>query len=364
MKFNSYLNKIKEYVAGKPIEQIARDYQLNTKDIIKLGSNENPYGPSPKVIQTLKQNSNSVHMYPDDSFYELKSVLAKKFDVNENEIIFGCGSDQIIELAVRAKAKIGDNVLTAGLTFAMYKIAAQSVGANLIKTDSLIHNLDELYTKYKKDNPSVIFLCLPNNPIGDCLDTDEVYSFLEKIDSETLVFVDGAYQEFASYKDKKKHIDIKDLINRFDNVVYSGTFSKLYGLGGMRIGYGISKSKNLKALYKLRPPFNVASLSISAALSALEDEDYINEYLKHNLDQMKRYEDFIVSKGYSFVDSYTNFIQLEFKEDINSSVLASELMKRGIIIRDMSSYGINGIRITIGTSLQNDIVLKNLDELL
>lgn len=364
MTFNKYLDKIKEYVGGKPIEQIAREYGIGSSEIIKLGSNENPYGASPKVQQSIVEYSDKIHMYPDDSFFELKSAMTKKYGINKDNIIFGCGSDQIIELCIRAKVTPKDKVLTAGLTFAMYKIATQGVGATIVTTKSMTHNLTELYQAYKEYNPSVIFLCLPNNPIGECLDAVDVYEFISKIDDDTLVVVDGAYNEFASYKDRAKHIDPKELISQFDNALYLGTFSKLYALGGMRIGYGIGSANNLKALYKLRPPFNVSSLAMVAALSALEDTKYTDTYLKNNLSEMKRYEELVVSKGYSFVPSYTNFIQLEFDKSKNSSTIAEELLRQGIIIRDMSSYGINGIRITIGRPDQNDIVLGALDKLL
>ena len=206
-----------------------------------------------------------------------------------------------------------------------------------------------------KANPdiSVLFLCLPNNPLGECLDTKDVYEFLEKIDNETLVVVDGAYQEYASVKDKNKKIDVKDLIEKFSNILYLGTFSKAYGLGGMRCGYGVANNKIIEALHKLRSPFNITTLSLRAAIVALKDEEFVQTCIKENFSQMVRYEEFASTNGFDFIPSYTNFITLKYNDDENSSDIAQKLLKKGIIIRDLGSYGMNAIRVTIGTPEQN-----------
>ncbi|TLP39607.1 histidinol-phosphate transaminase [Arcobacter arenosus] len=364
MKFNKVLDNCKIYEAGKPIELVVREYGVDTKDIVKLASNENPYGTSPKVTKKIQDISKNMFMYPDDSMYELKEALANKFKVTSENIVIGAGSDQVIDFLVKAKCDENSKILMSKTTFAMYEIYGRQAGAEILRTPDDQHNLEQFEAMYKEHGADMIFLCLPNNPLGECLDTKDVYEFLEKIDSETLVVVDGAYQEYAAFKDSKKRIDPADLINKFPNTVYLGTFSKAYALGGMRTGYGIGQVDIIKTMYKLRPPFNISTLSLAAAIEALKDEEFVNECIKLNFDEMKRYEEYALNKGFSYIDSYTNFITLKFEDKYISKEVAQNLLERGIIIRDLTSYGVNAIRITIGSEEQNTKVFKVLDEVL
>ena len=355
MEFNKELKDIKNYSAGKPIELVVREYGIEPKDVIKLASNENPYGSSPKVVEAIKKICDKMYLYPDDSMYELKEGLSKRFDVKRDEIIIGAGSDQILEFAVRAKANEKNSVLMAKTTFAMYEIYAKGVGTNILKTPSDIHKLDEFLQIYKNSKDiSIIFLCMPNNPMGETLKKSEVYEFLKEIDKNTLVIIDGAYQEFAAYKDKNMQIKPKDVIEKFPNVLYLGTFSKAYGLGGMRVGYGIARDEIIKNLMKLRPPFNITTLSLKAATEALKDDDFVKEGIKNNFIQMKRYEELASKLDIEYIPSYTNFITFLLKIDKNSSEISNSLLKKGIIIRDLKSYGLNAMRITIGKKDEND----------
>jgi histidinol-phosphate aminotransferase len=285
---------------------------------------------------------------------KLKSALAKKYAIDDSEVIIGAGSDQVIEFAIHAKAHEGASVLMNSVTFAMYEIYAKQVGAKIIRTASVKHNMEEFYTLYCEHKPAIIFLCTPNNPTGDAIDAQQMLEFIQKIDSNTLVIVDGAYMEYARFKDSSKGIEPGDLIAKFDNVLFLGTFSKAYGLGGMRVGYGIAQAAIIKALYKVRPPFNITTLSLEAASVALEDEQFVQECIRDNFEQMKRYEVFAMTKKIDIIDSYTNFVTLSLPSDKNSSQIAQDLLKKGMIIRDLSSYGLNAIRVTIGTSQQND----------
>lgn len=363
MEFNSILDNLKIYEAGKPIELVVREFGVEPKDIIKLASNENPYGVSPKVSNLIKNYVEAMSIYPDDSFYELKEALATRFNLKSENFIIGAGSDQVIEFCVKAKLNENSKVLMAKTTFAMYEIYSNQVGAKIIKTPSDQHNLDEFLELYKEHKPEVIFLCLPNNPLGECLDRDDVYNFMAQIDKNTLIVVDGAYQEYASLKDTKKAIEPKDLIERFENSIYLGTFSKAYGLGGMRVGYGISNETIIKNLHKLRPPFNITTLSLKASIESLKDSEFVESSLKANFSEMKRYEEFAKSKSIEFIDSYTNFITLIFDNKISAKELSDNLLKKGVIVRCLNSYGLNSIRITIGKAEQNDRVLMLLDEL-
>jgi len=354
MQFNGVLDQLKIYEAGKPIELVVREYGIEAKDVIKLASNENPRGCSPKVLEAVRAEATKMNLYPDDSMYELKEALAKKYAVKEENVIIGAGSDQVISFAVHAKANANTKVLMAGITFAMYEIYALQTGATILKTPSSGHNLKEMLEIYKANTDiSVIFLCLPNNPLGECLDTKDVYAFLDQISPETLVVIDGAYQEYASFKDPAKKIVPSEIIAKYPNTLYSGTFSKAYGLGGMRCGYGIAKPEIIKALLKLRAPFNITNLTLKAAIVALEDQAFVEASVKENFEQMKAYEAFAKELGFAIIESYTNFIVLEFDASKNSGMIAQKLMEKGIIVRNLGSYGMNAIRVTIGTPEQN-----------
>ncbi|PID48196.1 MAG: histidinol-phosphate transaminase [Proteobacteria bacterium] len=355
MRFNKHLEDIKVYEAGKPIELVVRDFGIKQKDVIKLASNENPMGCSKKVKKKIAKSLHEISLYPDDSMFELKQGLSKRFGVGEKNIIIGAGSDQVIEFAVHAKLNEKTAILTAGITFAMYEIYAKQVGGKVIKTPSDIHDLDqfsELYEKHKREI-SIIFLCLPNNPLGECLDKKDVYDFLKTIDKDVLVVVDGAYQEYASYKDEKKKIEPQDLIKNFPNTIYLGTFSKAYGLGGMRLGYGIASEDIINVLHKLRPPFNITSLSLKAGIWALKDEDFIKSFVKQNFKELKKYEKFADKMGIKYIKSYTNFITLLLPRDKNSTSVSNSLLKKGIILRNLAPYGINAIRVSVGLKKQN-----------
>lgn len=354
--FSQKLEKLTTYEAGKPIELVVREYGIKPKDIIKLASNENPYGCSKKVQEEVSKIVDQMSVYPDDSMYELKEALSKKFSVNDKNIIIGAGSDQVLEFAIHAVEP--KKVLMANTTFAMYEIYAKHIGAEILKTKSNFHNLDEFREKLN-ENPDIIFLCLPNNPVGECLDWNEVEKFIQEVDENVLIIIDGAYQEYASFKNSNKKIEPKDIL-KYKNILYTGTFSKAYGLGGMRVGYGIANEYIISNLYKLRPPFNITTLSLKASIVALSDEEFVNESIKNNFIEMKRYEEFCKEKNLKYIESYTNFITI-FVED--STKLSDKLLKKGIIVRNLAGYKMNAIRITIGTTKQNDKVFEILKEM-
>ena len=354
MQFNTVLDNLKTYEAGKPIELVVREYGIAPQDVIKLASNENPRGCSPKVIEAVRAEVMHMNRYPDDSMYELKEALAQKYHVEDKNIIIGSGSDQVIEFAIHAKANANTKVLMAGVTFAMYEIYTLQTGATVLRTPSAQHNLKEMLEIYKANKDiSIIFLCVPNNPLGECLDAKDVYAFLDQIDKETLVVIDAAYLEYGSFKDPAKKIDPHDLITKYPNAIYTGTFSKAYGLGGMRCGYGIAQPEIIQVLLKLRAPFNITTLTLKAAIVALSDEAFVEASVKENFEQMKAYETFAKELGFSIIESYTNFIVLEFDASKNSAAIAQKLMEKGIIVRNLGSYGMNAIRVTIGTPEQN-----------
>jgi len=364
MKFNKKLENITTYEAGKPIELVVREFGIDPKDIIKLASNENPHGCSLKVQNAVSNIITKMALYPDDSMIKLKTALQKRFDIADDNLIIGSGSDQVIEFLMHAKADTNSKILISSVTFAMYEIYAKHVGAKIIKTASQEHNLEEFYELYKSENPDIIFLCTPNNPTGDAINAEEMFDFISKIDKNTLVVVDGAYMEYGAFKDETKKVDPKKLIEKFENVIYLGTFSKAYGLGGMRVGYGIASSKIIKELYKLRPPFNITTLSLEAASVALEDEAFVNSSVADCFKEMKRYEEFAKIENIDIINSYTNFVTLCLNANQNSKDLAFTLLKKGMIVRDLSTYKMNAIRVTVGTKEQNTRFFELMKEII
>jgi len=364
LKFNEKLKDIKTYEAGKPIELVVREFGIEPKDIVKLASNENPYGCSPKVQKAVSDIVVNMALYPDDSMLKLKNALQNRFEIKEENLIIGSGSDQVIEFLMHAKANSNSKILINSVTFAMYEIYAKHVGAEIIRTQAQEHDLDEFYELYKAQKPDIIFLCTPNNPTGDAINAADMFDFISKIDNDTLVVVDGAYMEYAAFKESAKKVQPKDLIEKFENVIYLGTFSKAYGLGGMRVGYGISSSKIIKELYKLRPPFNITTLSLEAASVAVEDEEFVNNCIADCFDEMKRYEEFAKSEKIDIIESYTNFVTLCLNNNHKSSKIADNLLKRGMIVRDLSGYGMNALRVTVGTKEQNSRFFELMKELI
>ncbi len=363
MEFNKVLDNVNIYEAGKPIELVVREYGVEPKDIIKLASNENPYGTCQTVVDAIARKACSAYVYPDDSMYELKEALAAKFKVSDKNIVIGSGSDQVIEFCIHAKCTSSSKVLMAKTTFAMYEIYSKHIGAAVLKTASAEHNLDEFRELYKKEGADVIFLCLPNNPLGECLDAKDVYEFLDEVDENTLVVLDGAYQEYAKYKDGAKEIVPAEVTEKYPNVIYLGTFSKAYALGGMRVGYGIANEQIIQTLHKLRPPFNITTLSLEGAIEALKHEYFVDDCIKKNFEEMTRYEEYSKAKNFKYIPSYTNFITI-YLDGYNSKEVSQKLLEKGVIVRDMTGYGFNAIRITIGREDQNTKVFEVLDVVL
>ena len=196
------------------------------------------------------------------------------------------------------------------------------------------------------------------------MDLKDIEDFIEKIDEDTLVVVDGAYQEYASYKDSNKAINPAKLIRKFSNTIYLGTFSKAYGLGGMRVGYGIASEHIIKSLYKLRPPFNVTTLSLVAAVESLKDSEFVKKSIKECFDEMKFFVEFAQKFGIEVIDSYTNFITYILDETKDSTYIADALLRQGVIVRNLKGYGLNAIRITIGTKIENQRFFDAMQELL
>jgi len=353
MKFNTFLEDIKVYEAGKPIELVVREFGVKPEEVVKLASNENPLGTNPAVAKVICDHADKAHLYPDDSMYELKDSLAAKYAVGTEHIIIGAGSDQILEFLSRAKLREGSSVLMSQVTFAMYEIYAKQVGAKVLRTPSYAHRTDEFISMMQTHRPDIVFLCTPNNPTGDATSREDILTIIHAADEETLIVIDGAYMEYAAAKDSRYLIEPKDILG-YDNVIYLGTFSKAYGLGGMRVGYGIANTEIIHALYKMRPPFNISTLSLAAAVEASNDSVFLEKSIVLHQEQIGRYEAFAKTHGIRYIESYTNFITYLFDDEMDASKISDALLKQGVIVRNLASYQLNAIRITIGTRAQND----------
>jgi histidinol-phosphate aminotransferase len=365
LPIKEYLEEIEVYEAGKPIELLVREYGVAPEDVVKLASNENPLGTSPLVKEAIIANAHRAHLYPDDSMYELKEALARKFGVEEEELIIGAGSDQVLSFVSQLLLEPGRSILTSRVSFAMYDIYASWYGADIVKTESWRHLPEEFIPLIEEREPAIVYLCTPNNPTGDAMRVEDIEKIVESGNPEkTLFVIDGAYMEYAAAKNPEYAVSPSRFIERYPNLLYLGTFSKAYGLGGMRVGYGIARRELISALYKIRPPFNITTLSLAAAVAALEDEAFVQETLKTHAREIGRYEEFADRNGIEYIESSTNFISYLFGEDRESGKIARYLFERGVIIRDLSSYGINGVRITVGTPKQNDRLFEVLQEAL
>jgi len=211
MKFNKVLENIKTYEAGKPIELVVREFGIAPEDVVKLASNENPIGTNPAISKVIRSNADIAHLYPDDSMFELKAALSAKFDVEDENIIIGAGSDQVIEFVSRAVLDEDSSVLMSAVTFAMYEIYVKQMGAKIIRTASYEHKYDEFMEAYRMHKPKIIYLCTPNNHTGDATSKEEVLKIIDEVDKNTVIVVDGTYMEYAEAKKPKYEIILNDI---------------------------------------------------------------------------------------------------------------------------------------------------------
>ena len=363
IEIKPYIKDIPVYEAGKPVELAVREFGIAEDEVVKLASNENPLGTPPKAQEAIKNFANRAYLYPDDSMYRIKGKLANRFGIDEKNIIIGAGSDQVLSFISHILLSEGKKILTSAVSFAMYDIYAKHHGAEVLKTKSFRHLPSEFIPMIKEHKPSIVYICTPNNPTGDATKREDVYQILDVCKELDIVgVVDGAYMEYASYQSKNYALNPKELIEKYPNALYLGTFSKAYGLGGMRVGYGIANRELIEDMLRVRPPFNITTLSMEAAISALDDEEFINKSLQLHKEELTRYEEFAKNRGLEYIKSYTNFITYLMPDNLNSTDIYQYLFQRGVIVRDLASYSMNALRITIGTPKQNDKLFLLLSE--
>lgn len=351
--------KVKPYIPGRPIEEVKRE--LGLKSVVKLASNENPYGPSPRVLAAIAKASKGINRYPDGACFYLRRELAKRFKIQENQFIFGNGSDEVIVLAVRAFVKEGDEVVIAQPSFLIYEIASLIEGAKVraVPLKDFRYDLEGMKAAVTS-RTKIIFIGNPDNPAGTYIPKNELTNFLNSIRKDILVFIDEAYFEYVQAKDYPDGID---LLKSYKNVIATRTFSKMYGLAGLRVGYGVGSSEIIDVLNRLREPFNVNSLAQVAAVACLKDQKYYRGIARSVEKERKFLYSSFRKLGIHFEQSFTNFVLLKVRTD--STAVAEGLLKKGVIIRDMNAWGLsNYIRITIGSSKENRLLVRALREVL
>ena len=342
------------YQGGRPISEIQREYGLSK--VIKLASNENPLGVSKKVQEAIKSAITQIGRYPDGNGYYLKDALAKKLSVSAKSITLGNGSNDILELIPRAYVcSKDDEVIFSQYAFVVYPLVTKVIGAKAIVTpaNDFGHDLNAMYEAIT-DKTKVIFIANPNNPTGTLLSNEEIYNFLKKVSNEIIVVLDQAYIEYLDVEDV--YIDwLKD----FPNLVITRSFSKAYGLAGLRVGYSISSEEIADYLNRIRQPFNVNLIAQEAAIAALSDADFLAESVKVNSDGLLQLEEGFRSLGLKFIKSHANFISVKVS---NSMELNQKLLEKGIIVRpvEMKDY----LRISVGTYAENAKFLEILKEII
>lgn len=342
-----YIRSLVPYSPGKPIEEVEREYGIEGS--VKLASNENPLGPSPRAMQALRARLDQLHLYPDGDCFYLKRGLAQKLGVAPERLIFGNGSNELIELATRTFLRAGDEAVMADQAFVVYRLVVQAVGGScrIVPLRDFTHDLEGI-ARAITPRTRIVFLANPNNPTGTIYHRMAWEDFLEQIPPEILLIVDEAYFEYVTepeYPDSLRyHGDQRAILTL-------RTFSKLYGLAGLRIGYGIGPKDIVDVMQRVRQPFNVNAAAQWAALAALDDEEHVQRSLKVNREGMTYLTAEIARLGLEQVPSQANFVLIRVGD---GDGVFERLLRRGVIVRPMSAYALpEYIRVTIGTDKEN-----------
>lgn len=360
LPLNPSLATLPVYQPGRPIQEVARELGLDAADIIKLASNENPLGPSPAAVAAMEQAIQSLHLYPDGNAFYLKQKLAAKLGVTTANLILGNGSNEIIEFIGHALMAPGAEVVVSQYCFAVYPIVTSLFGAKLITVPAKDHGHD-IPAMLRAITPQtrVIFVANPNNPTGTLIPAADIERLIREVPSNVLIAMDEAYVEFLD-----EPLDLLPMIRsgQVPNLLLMRTFSKIYGLAGLRLGYGIGHPDLIAALEKIRQPFNINSLIQAGALAALDDEEHINGTRRNNAEGLKLYEDAFRELKLTFVPSSANFILVRVGD---GQKVFAELQKLGVIVRPMAGYQLpEWIRISIGSPAENQRCLAALRQAL
>ena len=353
-----WLRDLVAYEPGKPIEDVARELGLHPEQIIKLASNENPLGPSPKALAAMHDMLARSHFYPDGGAYYLREAIAEKCGLKRENVILGCGSNEVIEFIGKAFLNPGDEIITARHAFVVYKLMATLFGATTVEVPDpgFQHDLEAMAAAITSKTREV-FIANPNNPTGTLLSQEEIDRFMDKVPEHVVVVFDEAYYEFLDTPP-----DTLKFVREGRNVVVLRTFSKIQGLANLRIGYGLAKPDLIEALQKTRQPFNANGIAQAGALAGILDDEHQLKTRAITTEGRNFLQSAFGRLGLEYVPSYANFVLVKVGD---GKAVFQALMRKGIIIRDMNAYGLpEWVRVSVGTMEQNHRFLEELEGLL
>ncbi|MBC7623645.1 MAG: histidinol-phosphate transaminase [Aeromicrobium sp.] len=353
-----YIRAISPYQGGKPISDVARELGIPESEILKLASNENPLGASPKALVAIRSAIDQLALYPDGGGVAFKAAVTKKFSVPANQIILGNGSNDVLELAARTFMGAGDTAVYSQYAFAVYPLATQAVGARPIAVDALNFGND-LAAMLDAIQPStkIVFVANPNNPTGTFISAAALKAFVAKVPANVLVILDEAYGEYLEDVDA---YDSSQWLAEFPNLLVSHTLSKAYGLAGLRIGFGFAAPDVVAMMNRVRQPFNVNHLAMVAAEAALTDDEFIGASRRQNSQALTALSSAFTSRGIEFIPSKGNFIAFKIAR---AGDVFQCLLKAGVIVRPIANYGLaDYLRVSTGTAAQNARFLAALDD--
>ncbi|AXF54896.1 histidinol-phosphate transaminase [Salicibibacter kimchii] len=356
LKMKPVIDELKPYEPGKPIEVVKEELGLNS--VIKLASNENPHGPS-RAVQKQLQQAGTPNVYPDGHARELRQAVADYLQVNEGQLLFGAGSDEVILLLCRAMLSEQTNTVMATPTFSQYKQNAAVEGAKIMEVplNDGVHDLDAMMDSIDKET-RIVWICNPNNPSGTYVNAADFSAFMERVPSDVLVVLDEAYGEYVEASDYPNSLE---MLNTYENVLILRTFSKMYGLAGLRIGYAVGAEPLISKIEPLRPPFNTTTLAQKAAVAALDDQTFVQDCREKNKREKHKLNTFFQEKGCFPYPSETNFLLVDV--GVNGDRVFDALLHRGIIVRSGEALGFpNCIRVSIGTEKENEQFMGNFSE--
>ncbi|HYA36663.1 MAG TPA: histidinol-phosphate transaminase [Candidatus Methylomirabilis sp.] len=351
------VRELSPYQPGKPIEELEREYGVT--DIIKLASNENPLGPSPRALEAARRTLADVHRYPDGNGFVLKQALARRLGLSTAQITLGNGSNDILELLARAFVLPENEVVFSEHAFAVYPIVTRAVGATavVIKARNWGHDLAAMRAAV---NPRtrLVFIANPNNPTGTWLAAGELEAFLQAVSAHVLVAVDEAYFEYVR---EPGYPDTTKWLARFPNLITTRTFSKAYGLAGLRVGYGVSSAAIADILNRVRQPFNVSSVALAAATAALADEAHVARAVENNRAGMRQLTEAFAALKLGYIPSAGNFVCVDCGRA--AAPLYERLLREGVIVRPVANYGMpTHLRVTVGLPEENKRFIKALEK--
>ncbi len=353
---NAYVCDLVAYQTGKPIEETARELGLDPDSIVKLASNENPLGPSPKAQEAMQAEISQVHIYPDGGGYKLRHALADKYSVDIENIVLGNGSNEIIELLCHCFLNPKAELIAARHAFVVYKLMASLFGAKYVEVPDpgFMHDVDGMLNAIT-DDTRLVFIANPNNPTGTVIGQEALDRFIDRLPEHVVAVFDEAYYEFL-----EDAPDTLKYVKEGKNVCVLRTFSKAYGLAGLRIGYAIAPTHVTEILQKARQPFNANLIAQAAAVAALNDTEHVTKTIETNKSGIQFLEDALDQRDIEYVSSAANFILVNVGD---GDELFQKMLEKGVIIRSMSSYKLpEWVRISIGTPAENKRCLEVLDE--